>query len=346
MTNIKNKNLYKDFCIECRKYVNYQLKEVKSQKDIKGKTYEYITLRAYCEECKEEMSIPGLIDKDQELFDAHFRMVEDLMTKSEINKILEKYNIGKAPLSLALGFGEITVTRYLDGQMPSKKYSDRLKKALYDVKFMKSMLIKNKEKIGELAYNKAMMAIAEGENDSELASKIELVTQYILNKNEEITPLSLQKQLYFVQGFYLALQKQILFNANCEAWLHGPVYPDVYNKYKKYGYNPIEDEENFIGEKNLDIKLSDSEKSVVDMVTKTFGRYSGKMLEFITHEEEPWKKARRGVKTIDYSNEIISIGSIGDYFTKIAEKYNLNKEADVLQYISDMLRKKEELEIG
>lgn len=345
MTNIKKENLGKDFCIECRRYVNYELKEVKDLKAIKGKIYEYTTLRAYCEECGEEMSIPGLIDKDQELFDAHFRLVEDIITRSEINKLLEKYNIGKAPLSLALGFGEITVTRYLDGQIPSRKYSDILKRALYDIKFMKAMLTENREKIGELAYNKAMMAIADEENNAEEVGKIETVTQYILNKNDEITPLSLQKQLYFIQGFYLALYKEIIFHVNCQAWLHGPVYPEVYHKYKKYGYNPIEDVEHFIYNKKVEEKLSDKEKDVVDMVTKTFGMYSGKILENITHKEEPWKKARRGIKTIDYSNEVISIDSIGNYFTKLSKKYNLQKEYDVLKYINDMLYKEDDLEI-
>lgn len=346
MKNVKNEKMEKDFCVECRKYVNYQLKEVKEQKVVKGKVYEYITLRAYCEECGEEISIPGLIDKDQELFDQRYRLVEDIITKSEINKILEKYNIGKAPLSLALGFGEVTVTRYLDGQIPSKKYSDILKRALYDTEFMRTMVIKNRNNIGELAYNKAMMAIDDEEKNHGVANKIEIVTRYILNKNEEITPLSLQKQLYFVQGLYLALYKEILFDVNCEAWLHGPAYPEVYHKYKKYGYNPIEDDEHYIYDKNVDEKLNDEEKAVVEIVTKTFGMYSGKILEEITHKEDPWKKARRGVKTIDYSNEVISIASIGEYFTKISKTYNLQKESDVLRYIKDMLYKENDLELN
>lgn len=287
------------------------------------------------------MSVPGLIDKDQQLFDTHYRLVEDLVTKAEINKVLGKYNIGKAPLSLALGFGEITVTRYLDGQMPSKRYSDILKKALYDNQFMKKMLIENRQKIGELAYNKAMISISEEDNDSELTSKIELVTQYILCKNEEITPLSLQKQLYFIQGIYLSLYKQILFNADCEAWLHGPVYPEIYHKYKKYGYDPIEDEENLICEKDLDSKLSSNEKMVVDLVTQTFGRYSGKILENITHKEEPWKIARRGIKTLDYSNEIITVKSIEEYFTGLSLEYDLLNPVDIFRYIDDMLMKDE-----
>lgn len=65
----------KDFCISCRKHVNYQLKEEIASKNINGKNYDYITIKAYCEECGEEISIPGLIDKDQQLFDAHYSFI-------------------------------------------------------------------------------------------------------------------------------------------------------------------------------------------------------------------------------------------------------------------------------
>ena len=43
----------------------------------------------------------------------------------DIERLMKLYNIGKAPLSLALGFGEVTITCYLAGQVPSKEYSDR-----------------------------------------------------------------------------------------------------------------------------------------------------------------------------------------------------------------------------
>ncbi|MCI9068193.1 MAG: Asp-tRNA(Asn)/Glu-tRNA(Gln) amidotransferase subunit GatC, partial [Lachnospiraceae bacterium] len=46
-----------------------------------------------------------------------------------IEKLMKIYKIGKAPLSLALGFGEVTITRYFSGQIPSKEYSDIMRKA-------------------------------------------------------------------------------------------------------------------------------------------------------------------------------------------------------------------------
>lgn len=62
--------------------------------------------------------------------DKQYRRTEGLVSVDDIQKIMDIYNIGKAPLSVALGFGEITITRHLAGQIPSKEYSDIIKKSL------------------------------------------------------------------------------------------------------------------------------------------------------------------------------------------------------------------------
>ena len=51
-----------DFCIECRKEVQYEIKREVQKEIIRGQEYEFILTKAYCRECGEEMSIPGLID--------------------------------------------------------------------------------------------------------------------------------------------------------------------------------------------------------------------------------------------------------------------------------------------
>lgn len=88
-----------NFCIECRKDTEYELKEEIRTKMIKDKVYEYKTIVAYCKDCGEEMSLPGLNDKDMELFDKQYRNIEGIIYIEEISKIMEIYNIGKAPLS-------------------------------------------------------------------------------------------------------------------------------------------------------------------------------------------------------------------------------------------------------
>lgn len=60
----------------------------------------------------------------------------------------------------------------------------------------------------------------------------------MLYKCEDITPLVLQKALYYDQGFYYAFEGQFIFNEDCEAWVHGPVYRKVYNRYSTYRFDP------------------------------------------------------------------------------------------------------------
>ena len=83
---------------------------------------EYEEFYGVCDECKTEIFVPGLDDRNEEIIEEEFRKKKNLITISDIKKILEKYNVEKRPLSKLLGFGELTITRYIDGQLPSAKY--------------------------------------------------------------------------------------------------------------------------------------------------------------------------------------------------------------------------------
>ena len=113
----------RDFCIECRKETEYFLQKKDIVKNIRDKEYTFAITVAVCAECGEEMSIPGLIDKNVQEIDEQYRAAEGLVSIDDIERLMKIYKIGKAPLSLALGFGEVTIPRYLEGQVPSKEYS-------------------------------------------------------------------------------------------------------------------------------------------------------------------------------------------------------------------------------
>ena len=246
------------------------------------------------------------------------------------------YKIGKAPMSLALGFGEVTITRYLSGQIPSKEYSAIMKKALSSPAFMKQKLNENKEKLAPAAYNKAWNAATQLEMLFSVSNKMLRVISYVFEKLEEVTPLMLQKMLYFIQGESYALNGKPMFRENCQAWVHGPVYPEVYDMFRDFKYNPIDDARFAILEGTED-ELSHEERMVVDLVVNTFGEYSGKMLERITHEEEPWKLARKGYADYIPSNEPIIMENIGAYYVKKNVEYDFSAEKGIKKYIKDIL---------
>ena len=306
-------------------------------KIIKEKEYTFSITVAICKECGEEMSVPGLIDKNIREIDEQYRAYEHIVSIEDIEKIMKIYKIGKAPLSLALGFGEVTIARYLSGQIPSEQYSNVLRSALSSPSFMERKLNENREKIAAAAYNKAMAAAMQIENLFSVSPKMLRVISYIFKKLREVTPLMLQKLLYFTQGVSYALNGRPIFPENCQAWVHGPVYPEVYDMFKDFKYNPIEDARFAIFD-GIDNELDENERKVLDLVMNTFGEYGGRALERITHNEEPWKEARKGYDDSIPSNEIISMKNIEAYYTAMNAKYDFSSETVLRKYINAMMR--------
>ncbi len=326
-----------DFCTSCREWTVYEVRTLAEKEIIKGKEYEFTFTKAFCTACGAEMSVPGLIDINIKERDEQYREAEGLISVNDIRKLMDIYHIGKAPLSIALGFGEITISRYLDGQMPSKAYSNVIKEALSSPEYMETLLNQNREKVGETAYKKAMKAIAELKGMFKISEKMLVSIAYIFEQMQEVTPLALQKILYYIEGIYMVLFDRVLFDENCCAWQHGPVYEEVYYLFKDFKYNPIDDDR-FVLFRGKSGNLSYDEKQVIDLVIKTMGNYSGKVLETITHNEKPWLNAREGYNVNQRSNVIISKDEIYLYFKAIDQKYNISTVEGINQYIHSQLQ--------
>ena len=326
----------KGFCENCRDMVDYSVSIVEKEKKIKGKTIRYIGKEAYCDKCNEEIFVAEIRDYNLMQLDAAFREEEDLIKVTDIEMILEKYDIGKRPLSLLLGWGEGTLTRYVDGDTPSKPYSDILKRILVDKRYFRELLEKNKDRIAEVAYRKSLIA-TEGiaERPRNEISKLESAIKYLLLQTSEITPLALQKLLYFAQGFNKAFTDVFMFQEDCEAWAHGPVYREIYEKYKEYGYNPIVEDHLSYG----DISLTEDEKELLNHIVLYFGCYSGKILENMTHSEEPWRIARRGLVDGEISERVIEKQDITEYFKNVKGKYKMLNFTDIKDYSEDLFSK-------
>ncbi|MBD5541391.1 MAG: DUF4065 domain-containing protein [Lachnospiraceae bacterium] len=328
----------RDFCIECRKETEYLLQKRDIVRTIRDKEYNLDITVAVCAECGKEMSIPGLIDKNVQEIDEQYRSIEGLVTIADIEKLMKNYKIGKAPLSLALGFGEVTISRYLEGQVPSKEYSDVIRAALASPTYMKQRITENSEKLTDAAYKKAVAAADSLESLFSVSEKMLRVIAYVFEELEEVTPLMLQKLLYFSQGIYSALYGRPIFMEDCRAWAHGPVYPEVYDLFRDFKYNPIDDAR-FALLEGKDEALTEDEKRVIDLVVNTFGMYGGKVLERITHNEEPWKEARNGYGDSIPSSELLSKERIMKYYVAVNQKYGIETRNGLMDYIHDMLGK-------
>ncbi len=326
----------RDFCMECRKETSYILQKKNIERTIRDRRYTFEITEAVCTECGKEMGIPGLLDRNAKEIDEQYRAMEGLVSISDIERLMKLYSIGKAPLSLALGFGEVTITRYLEGQMPSKTYSDIIRSAISSPAFMKQKLMTNGRKLTAAAFRKAFAATESLERLFAVSPKMLGAIALIFDELGEVTPLMLQKLLYFSQGVHSALYKRPLFEEDCMAWVHGPVYSKVYELFQDFRYNPIEDER-FALIDGMEESLSDEERGVLGLVIDTFGLYGGKVLESITHREDPWLEARKGHEDTVPSRAPMPKESIMNYFTKIHRRYGIDTEEGLRRYIGDML---------
>lgn len=135
-----------------------------------------------------------------------------------------------------------------------------------------------------------------------------MISKYIINyfysKNLPISNLKLQKLLYFVQAQFLVKKNTPCFPEEIEAWDFGPVVPEVYRKYKKFGSSnlPFEQSQSFFITKN--------DKELINGILDKCSHYSATELVGITHRQTPWLKAYQ-----PYQSNIITKNSIREYFS-------------------------------
>lgn len=107
---------------------------------------------------------------------------------------------------------------------------------------------------------------------------------------EGISPLKMQKLLYFAQGIYLALNDSPLFSDNIEAWQHGPVVNSVYQEYKHCGNHFIAP--SFSKTDETIVSSIENTPSVIESLELTYANfaiYTAWQLRNMTHEKDsPW----------------------------------------------------------
>ena len=323
-------------CSKCRRRVSYKIFKHPAKVKIKDMELEYEEYYGICDNCKSELFVPGVTDQNEERIEELYRKRKNLITIPEINKILNKYNVEKRPLSKLLGMGELTITRYLDGQLPSKKYSDYLYEILNDEQKMKNIVEKNHDLVSDKTIYKINNAIEKCEEEKKCETPAEKIALYIIDSNREITNLFLQKILYYIKAIGKLLVKHPIITDECEAWRFGPVFPTIYEKYKSFGKQEIALDLPDDYTKKL---LTKEEKQVTDFVLNTFGIYNVWFLKDLTHAEEPWISARNGIAEGEASNNLIDDNLIDNYFEEVNKKYNLREAEGIDNYIHDMREK-------
>lgn len=139
-----------------------------------------------------------------------------------------------------------------------------------------------------------------------------------INKNsgDTISPLKLQKLLYYCQAWHYTIFDKKLFDERIEAWAHGPVIPSQYKRFAFMRcYDPI----------NLDrININPAEfepnsetESLLNEVMEIYLEHTAGYLEQLTHKEMPWKKNRGNLESYEASNKEIPLPLMKEYYSSV-----------------------------
>lgn len=136
------------------------------------------------------------------------------------------------------------------------------------------------------------------------------IVSYILKNKGGMTTMKLQKLVYYCQAWSLVWEERPLFLERIEAWANGPIIPELYNKHKGL-FDVSEWHE---GNPN---NLSDSDKETIDEVLKYYGDKSSMWLSELTHKEDPWFEARKGLPLGFRGDSEITYASMIEYYNSL-----------------------------
>lgn len=126
---------------------------------------------------------------------------------------------------------------------------------------------------------------------------------------EPVSHLRLQKLLYYVQGWSLAIRGRKMFDARIEGWVNGPVVRSLYPSFADYGYNTIPAHE---GCEATDLDSDDLR--LIGWVWGSYKAYSAEGLKEKTHQESPYTESRAGLSLDQNGRREIGIGSMEAFF--------------------------------
>jgi len=141
-----------------------------------------------------------------------------------------------------------------------------------------------------------------------LISAVTVANNFIRKGKEEnisITPLKLQKLVYFLYKRYLQKTGDKLFSEQFETWKYGPVVPSIYTEFSTYGDDPIKSFAQDSQGNCYVVTEEGSFKEAFDYVWSTYKNYSGMSLSSLTHQPNTaWSKAKEAERQYLTDEEI------------------------------------------
>ncbi len=154
-----------------------------------------------------------------------------------------------------------------------------------------------------------------------------LLSEFILFKYGPMSHLKLQKLLFYAQALHLAYFDEPIIEDDFEAWVHGPVSRKVFGKVKgqsilyneiKYEPDPVKPLPDVL----LREALTGEQIQLVSDILDEYSKMSSLELENLTHSEQPWQEARKGLGQAEICDKPIPKESIRAFYKSLLYEEN------------------------
>ena len=310
------------YCYMCDQDVDVIIKKEIEVHCLKGADVRCEVENVYCQKCGAQVYIPMINDRNLDCINLAYREHHGIITIHEIEALLDRYDIGAKPLAHLLGWGEVTIIRYLKGQIPDRIHSDILK-ALNDPQVFASIFDQNQHKLTSVAKKKVSAAIR-SLNDIHSPERIK-VNNLLAAYNDEpnicngYTNFDLEKLIQVILYFALLEGAVYITKMNKLLWYsdmlhykrtgnmaitglsykhnyHGPTpkwYDFLYGSLQDVYITLIDDE---FGTKIIPLKealttnLSEEEMNVLDTVAQKFRGWNASKISKYSHKEKAYQE--------------------------------------------------------
>lgn len=123
-----------------------------------------------------------------------------------------------------------------------------------------------------------------------------------------LTAMQLQKLLYYVQSWHLAVTDEPLFPDHFKAYADGPVIPQVRHRRMDRSTRRA-DQQDLSG-----IEIDALSSNLIDLVIASYGSLSGDELSALTHAEQPWVEARGDLSEGAPSDALLSEDTMANFY--------------------------------
>lgn len=135
------------------------------------------------------------------------------------------------------------------------------------------------------------------------------ISKSVPETKKGINPEKLQRLVFYAQALSFAIHKKPLFNEDFEAWVYGPMSPELYYEYRKYRNKDIPKQDIKVSEKSFD-------NIIIKAIWKMYGEYDHVYLQRKVVRELPFKVIRSKYDFWESSNETIPKDLINEYYSR------------------------------